>query len=360
MARNTELIRQWQILREIDASRNGVSIAKLAADREVHQRTIRRDLEALQKAGFPLYDVKINGSSLWRLQPNALRGLADTTWSVTELCALYFSRTMMDALAGAPFEAELSMAFAKLDRAMPARMRRFLDRIPGVVYAKPAGRKKKDDRRTRDILARAIDASLEQRRATMRYHSVSSRRAKTYVIEPHRLAYAQGGIYLIAFVPEYGQLRTFAVERIETFAVSDEHFEPRPLPRHSFEHSLGAHTGPPVAVAIEFDPRVADYVKGREWHKTQAFEDRPDGGVRMTMNVSDDRPLRSWILSFGPLARVLAPSQLAQEIFEEIQEARERYMPRLVFDAPRLELPSAEAETQRRLPIRARLWRVKH
>ena len=360
MARNTELIRQWQILREIDASRNGVSIAKLAADREVHQRTIRRDLEALQKAGFPLYDVRVNGSSLWKMQPNALKGLADTTWSVTELSALYFSRTMLDALAGAPFEAELSMAFAKLDKALSARMRRFLDRIPGVLYAKPAGRKKKDDRRTRDILARAIDASLEQRRATMRYNSASSRRAKEYVVEPHRLAYAHGGIYLIAFVPEYGQLRTFALERIETFAVTDERFEPRPLPQHSFEHSLGVHNGPPVDVAIEFDPRVAEYVQGREWHKTQSFEDLADGAVRMTMQVSDDRSLRAWILSFGPLARVTAPSHLAQEIFEEIQEARERYMPRLVFETPRMELPGGEPPGQRRLPMRARMWRVKH
>jgi len=98
-------------------------------------------------------------------------------------------------------------------------------------------------------------------------------------------------------------------------------------------------------------------VKGREWHKTQASEDLPDGGVRLTLNVCDDRSLRAWILSFGPLARVLAPLHLAQEIFEEIQEARERYMPRLVFEAPRAELPSPE---QRRLPIRARLWRVKH
>lgn len=356
MARNTELIRQWQILREIDGSRNGVSIAKLAQDRDVHQRTIRRDLEALQKAGFPLYDLKVNGSSLWKMQPNALKGLGDTTWSVTELCALYFSRTMMEALAGAPFEAELSMAFAKLDKALPAKTRRFLDRMPSVLYAKPDGRKKKDDRRTRDILARAIDASLEQRRAAMRYHSASSARAKEYVIEPHRLAYAHGGIYLIAFVPEYGQLRTFALERIETFAIMDERFEPRPLPQHSFEHSIGVHNGTPVNIAIEFDPRVAGYVKGREWHKTQTTEDLPDGGVRLTLHVSDDRPLRAWILSFGPLARVLSPPRLAQEIFEEIQEARERYMPRLMFDAPRMD--AGRTAAQQRLPMRARMWRV--
>jgi predicted DNA-binding transcriptional regulator YafY len=360
MARNTELIRQWQILRAIDAARNGMSIAKLAADRDVHQRTIRRDLEALQKAGFPLYDDRVNGTTMWKMQPHALRGLENATWSVTELCALYFSRTIMDALAGAPFEAELSMAFAKLDKALPARMRRFLDRIPRVVYAKASGRKKRDERRTRDVLTRAVDASLEQRRATMRYHSASSGRVKEYVVEPHRLAYAHGGIYLIAYVPEYGQLRTFAIERIETFAVSDERFEPRPLPRHSFEHSLGVHSGTPVDVAIEFDARVADYVKGREWHPTQEVADLADGGVRLTMKVSDDRTLRAWILSFGPLARVLAPSQLAQEIFEEIQEARDRYAPRLLFEVPRMDLTAEESVMQGRLPIRARAWRVKY
>src|SRR5690606_38613547 len=41
MARNQELVRQWQILRDIDSARHGVSIAKLAALRGVHERTIR-------------------------------------------------------------------------------------------------------------------------------------------------------------------------------------------------------------------------------------------------------------------------------------------------------------------------------
>lgn len=59
MARNSELIRQWEILREIDGARTGIAIAKLASMRRVHQRTIRRDVEALCKAGFPLYDDKI-------------------------------------------------------------------------------------------------------------------------------------------------------------------------------------------------------------------------------------------------------------------------------------------------------------
>ena len=37
----------------------------------------------------------------------------------------------------------------------------------------------------------------------MRYHSVSSGRVKDYLVHPERLAFAQGELYLLAFVPEY-------------------------------------------------------------------------------------------------------------------------------------------------------------
>ncbi len=88
MARNAELIRQWEILRAIDAARNGITVPKLAAAREVHPRTIRRDIEALSRAGFPLYEDKVNGTSMWKLTAKPFRGLEETGLSVTELCAL--------------------------------------------------------------------------------------------------------------------------------------------------------------------------------------------------------------------------------------------------------------------------------
>ena len=64
----------------------------------------------------------------------------------------------------------------------------------------------------------------------MRYHSFSSNREKEYLIEPYRLVFAQGGLYVVAFVPEYRQLRTFAVDRIRSLSVTEERFEPIDLP----------------------------------------------------------------------------------------------------------------------------------
>jgi predicted DNA-binding transcriptional regulator YafY len=160
----------------------------------------------------------------------------------------------------------------------------------------------------------------------MRYASASSRRTKIYVVEPQRPVYAHGGIYLIAWVQEYGQLRTFAAERIETFAIGDERFDPRPLPTEPFADSLGVYTGSPERIVIEFEPDAAPFVRERRWHRSQQIEARPDGGIVLTLDVCHDHALRAWILGFGPLARVVEPLGLAQDIFDAVEQTRRRYL----------------------------------
>jgi proteasome accessory factor C len=271
MARNSELVRQWEILREIDGARHGVSIQKLAALRGVHPRTIRRDLEALGRAGFPLWDDKTNGTSMWKLRAKPFARLEETGLGVMELSALYFSRALVTSLAGDPLHDDLDRAFGKLERALPPGCRTFLERLPVLMAAKTGGRKTRDDKKLQDVVSRGIDASLRHRRITMRYASASSRRTKDYTVEPLRFAYALGGLYLQAFVPEYGEVRTFAVERIRTLAVLDEQFQPRPLPVEPFGHSMGVFSGEPAEVVLEFDADVAPYLREREWHRYSAM-----------------------------------------------------------------------------------------
>jgi predicted DNA-binding transcriptional regulator YafY len=190
-----------------------------------------------------------------------------------------------------------------------------------------------DEKRTASAsehVARLLDAILHHRRATMRYDSFSSNREKEYLIEPCRLVFAQGGLYLVAFVPEYRHLRTFALDRVIALSVTEERFEPLVLEDDAFAHSLGVHQGTaPEAIEIQFDPRIARYVKGRVWHPTQTIRDQPDGGIIVELRVSNDWALKSWILGFGPLARVMAPPELATGILEEIERARSLYIPRL-------------------------------
>ncbi len=309
MARSAEVIRQWQTLRDLESHRHGVTIDELAAARAVTPRTIRRDLAALDEAGFPVYGDRTDTGTRWKLNGAPFKPLTDAGFSLSELCALYFSRTLLECLAGTPFHDDLGRAFDKFSRFLTPRMRDFLDRLPAVLAAKPGAVKRHDTKRSREIVARLIEATLKQRRATMRYYSLSSRRTKEYGIDPCRVVYAHGGLYLVAYVPEYRETRTFAVERIERLGLLDETFDPpADLSAAVFPHSLGVNQGEPERIELEFDARIAPYVVERRWHPSQKVQTRPDGSLRMTLRVCDDPALRTWILGFGPLARVVAPA----------------------------------------------------
>jgi predicted DNA-binding transcriptional regulator YafY len=336
VARNAEVIRQWTILREIERARGaGVTIDELAALCRVTTRTIRRDLQALEEAGFPLYDDRTHddGRTRWRMDGHAFKGFT-AGLTVSELCALHFSRTLVESLSGTPFRDDLESAFEKLSSGLTPHMRQFLDQLPRVIATKPDPLRRRSPGSSgpsgavqeQQTIARALDAILNHRQATIIYYSKSSERQKTYLVHPYRLAHAQGGLYLLAYVPEYSQVRTFAIERILGLSLLEDRFTPiEELPDVAFPHSLGVHSGPPERVEIEFQTAAADYVRAREWHPSQSVQDGESGKVVVTLDVCIDRALTSWILSFGPLARVMAPERLAREIADQVERASALY-----------------------------------
>jgi len=76
MPRGNQLARQWQLLQLIDQPA-GIAVDDAARKLDCTVRTIWRDLSALQKAGFPLYDDKgADGRrSLWKLEEKITPGL---------------------------------------------------------------------------------------------------------------------------------------------------------------------------------------------------------------------------------------------------------------------------------------------
>ncbi len=70
MPRNDQVTRQWHLLRHLEAS-HGATLQDLAGalppELSKHQRTIRRDLEALEAAGFPLLTDRVEGRVVWKL-----------------------------------------------------------------------------------------------------------------------------------------------------------------------------------------------------------------------------------------------------------------------------------------------------
>jgi predicted DNA-binding transcriptional regulator YafY len=343
--RSAEVIRQWTILRAIEASRHGLTIEQLADVGEVTTRTIRRDLEALNTAGFPVYDQAIEGRKRWKLEGRPFSKLVEHGLTLSEVCAIYFSRSLLETLAGAPFQSDLRTAFAKIEKALAPSMRTFLDRLPSILAAKPAAKAPRTSKGRDRIVSRVMEAVLHRRKARIDYWSLAHRRAKEYLVHPYRVVYGLGALYLSAYVEEYGETRTFALARVRRISLQEERFSEESS-LDPFRHSLGIHQGPPVHVVIEFSADVAPFIKEREWHRSQQLAEGPDGGVRLTLDVCDDWTLRSWILGFGPRARVVAPATLAERIWADQEAAADRYMGRMAFASVDL-----QRQLQRLLPF---------
>lgn len=323
--RNAEVIRQWQILKKIEASRTGVTIHDLANHAGVTTRTIRRDLQALQEAGFALFDDgDEHDTKRWKLDAQPFQKVQEGL-GVEDMAALYLSRSIVEALSAWPLADALRTALVKIEGALNPRTREFLSTLPQVISTKAAP-KAGAGRDLVDVTRRLFDAVRDRRLSEMRYFSAASRRAKSYEIHPYRITLAQGGVYLIAWVPAYDEFRTFAVERIERLSVQETTFRrTRDLPTDVFGSSLGVFSAEPEHIEIEFAARVSPYVRGRIWHESQQVAELPDGRLRVSLDVSNDWALRSWLLGFGADAKVITPTTLVKAMKDELARAAKQY-----------------------------------
>jgi predicted DNA-binding transcriptional regulator YafY len=169
---------------------------------------------------------------------------------------------------------------------------------------------------TIDLITQAIDKS---RTAQMRYFSASRGTATRREVDPYRVWYAGGGLYLIAYCHLRKDVRLFAVERIRSITLTDHPYQ-MPLGFNVEEYvqdALMIMRGRRINVELLFSKQVAAWVKDKLWHSSQQILVMKDGGLRMTLKVADTDELVGWILSFGSQVRIISPDRLRTKVREE-------------------------------------------
>src|SRR5204863_1983473 len=102
-----------QEVRALVDSGAGASIYDIAERFEVSPRTALRYIQALQRAGEPLYEEMSGKRKVWRLMPTARRQAI--TLTTAQMVALFLSRRVFDFLAGTGFQEDLDDVFRKLE-----------------------------------------------------------------------------------------------------------------------------------------------------------------------------------------------------------------------------------------------------
>ncbi len=316
MARGDQLARQWSIIQSLQTDWNGKSVSDLAMDLGCHTRTVYRDLEALQFAGFPIYNERAEGTTRWRLLDSA-RPQVPVPFSLTELMALYFSRDLLQVLRGTVLFDALEGLFRKIKTTLPPETRGYLAAFQQSVKV---GAHPRQSAPARGAVFEGINQAIGAHTIlSIDYYTMSRGRSGKRKVAPYRLWFFNAAFYLIAYCYRRQDIRIFAVDRIRSLTSTDEHFAPPPtLDMESLmATSFGVFTGDPVTVRVRFTPRVAGYIQEKIWHHSQRLQPQADGAVIFESEVAGTEEIKYWILQWGKEAEVLAPERLRREIREE-------------------------------------------
>jgi predicted DNA-binding transcriptional regulator YafY len=321
--RGEQLARQWQLIQRLAKSRAGCGLDALAAELGCVRRTVYRDLDALQYAGFPVVSEKRDGRVFYRFLESFRIG--DVPFTPDEILALAFGADLLRSLEGTVFHDSIRSALQKIRAGLSPELADYLARLGESFRVLPGPHK--NYARFRETIQALNDAVLRRRTLRMRYRTGSTGKVSTRDLDPYRVWYRSGGLYVVGFDHRSGEIRTFAVERIQRLETTERRFEV--AAGFDFDRwtasSFGVVAEPATQVRIRFDPRWATYVEEHTWHPSQTLSPLPGGGVELAMQVGGESELRAWILSFGAGAEVLEPEALRRDVVRELEAARSRY-----------------------------------
>ena len=198
---------------------------------------------------------------------------------------------------------------------------RFQDSRRQFVFLVRGGEKALPEKE--DVLEEVVDALQRRRGLQLRYRDFVGAR-KSVRIEPLSLAVYDHQLYVIGR-PRGGPTHAYRFSRIETAEAVGGTF-PYPDkdsydPERVFADSFGIIVDekyPIAQIEISLAPRWASFIRSHRWHRSQESFVR-SGRVHVRLRVRVCPELISWILGFGPEARVIGPPRLKRQIGHLVQ-----------------------------------------
>lgn len=302
-------------------ARPGIRVADAAADLDISEKQLRRDLDLLWVCGLPghgpgdLIDMSFEGDTVTvTFDAGIHRPLRLTT---DEALALVVALRTLAATPGLTEPDVIERALAKIEVAAGGQARG-ADAVSVTLETRQGP---KDSAEVLTAVRRAVD---ERQALHLTYYVAGRDETTERTVDPMRLLLVEGHSYLEAWCRLVEGVRLFRLDRMDDVVVLDEPSAPPPdaVPR---DITGGVFRPAPEhdAVTLRLGPRsrwVADY------YPCERVTD-VENGLEVVLRVADNRWARRLVLGLGADAVVLDPPSLADEIRAEAREALAAYQP---------------------------------
>jgi predicted DNA-binding transcriptional regulator YafY len=178
------------------------------------------------------------------------------------------------------------------------------------------------------IFREVSQATLSRYRLHIRYLVRAREEWTERDISPQRLVYYRGNWYADAWCHLRTDLRSFAVDAIETAERLNEpayEVQTEALDAH-LGGGYGIFAGPADETAIlRFAPEVGRWVAAEQWHSRESKQVEKTGHLVLSIPYANEQELIMDILRYIPHVEVLAPASLREAVQDRIRRAFSAY-----------------------------------
>jgi proteasome accessory factor B len=290
-----------------------------AADYEVSQKTVQRDVDFLRDQCDAPIGYDRNRKGFFYTDPSYL--LPSVSMSEGELLAVLLAARTMEQYRGTPVAGQLGKVFAKLAEMLP-------DKVsvgPEMLHARFTFRGPPAKPVDAAVWAAVVRGLMDQRSLAIRYRPFGVEKAdagKESRVNPYHVANLQGEWYLFGAHAGHDDVRQFSMARIEKAALTRDAFT-MPADFDATKMLGGTFgryaSGETRTVRLLFAKDVAGWVTEREWHPQQVVRRRRGGSVELTFPAKGLFEVQRWVLSWGRGVSVLGPTELKKAVSDEIR-----------------------------------------
>lgn len=296
-----QIFRVVSILNKLDSAKE-ISSGELAAEFKVSLRTIQRDLDLLNNAGFPLSSP---GKGMYAFVEGFSLKKAHLTGEEASLLSFLFDITKS---LGKDFEKSCGGIIKKVIQ----------QEYETPFYVKlPQGPMKELESPFIKILENAV---CDCKKIIITYEI--SGEIRKYKLCPLKIIFYDGFWYLLARKDGKEWVMKLRVEKIKDVAAQDEYFEPPENLQAMLDESVNIwfNEFKPSKVLLRIDKEAAYFFKQRVYFPKQKIkQENQDGSLVVETQITDKREILPTVMHWIPHITIVDPSNLQEEIKETIR-----------------------------------------
>lgn len=304
-------------------SKRVVTSAEIAERFNISQRTVYRDIRALEEAGIPICAEAGTGYSLmdhFHLPP--------VMFTNDEASALLLGEKLIEKMSDGQVRENYRSAACKIKAILRPQEKDFLEELHAkiTVFGWSDWEKNGEQLYLNEIQQALVNCKILR----IRYQAKHADEALVREIEPVGLCNYGGRWHLFAWCRLRQAYRDFRLDRLEELHVSEESYQKdkHPSMNELWQQLSPMNYEPNICIVISADRKKL--VSESKYYYGFLNEEESENCVRMCFFNTDFHGFASWLIASRSLARVIEPAELAtlhQSAMREISEAYQTTYP---------------------------------